>query len=95
MLVLIVVGYYRCPIYALLGVPCPTCGVTRAMLSLLRLDIRSYFKYNAMAFFLVTAVMLAIFKSTQRRSLLIDIYVYSVLVINAVYYAVRLYFLFG
>ncbi len=26
----LLLGAYRCPIYAFLGIPCPACGITRA-----------------------------------------------------------------
>lgn len=35
-----------CPIRVLLGFPCPGCGMTRAYLSLLRLDIGGAFSCN-------------------------------------------------
>ncbi len=35
-----------CPIKALTGLDCPGCGNTRAVLSLLRLDIAASFSYN-------------------------------------------------
>ena len=31
-----------CPLRYLFGIPCPTCGITRAMLSLIRGDIRAF-----------------------------------------------------
>ncbi len=38
-----------CPILWLTGYPCPTCGCTRAMLSLLRLDFAGYLSYQPLA----------------------------------------------
>ncbi len=35
-----------CPVKAILGVPCPFCGMTRAYLSLIRLDFSVAFEYN-------------------------------------------------
>lgn len=35
-----------CPIYALTGLYCPGCGVTRMLLSLLRLDFALAWRYN-------------------------------------------------
>lgn len=32
----------------LFGIPCPTCGVTRSVLSLLKLDFTASFRYNPM-----------------------------------------------
>ena len=38
-----------CPIRAIIRIPCPGCGSTRAILSLLKFDFAGYFHYNAMA----------------------------------------------
>jgi len=35
-----------CIIYHLVGLPCPACGLTRAFISLARLDIAQAFAYN-------------------------------------------------
>lgn len=91
--ILILVDYYKCPIYAIFGVNCPTCGVTRALLSLIRLDFLAYVKYNAMAIFLLTAVLAMICRYRITNKLMVDIYVYSVLAVNTVYYVLRLIFL--
>ena len=36
-----------CPFHALTGLNCPGCGVSRMLLSLLRLDFSAAFQYNA------------------------------------------------
>lgn len=36
-----------CLMKAIIGVPCPVCGMTRAYLSLLTLDFDTAFKYNS------------------------------------------------
>ena len=51
-----------CPIKAVIGIPCPTCGMTRAMISLFRADIKSYMTYNPMALPMIVAVLLFIHK---------------------------------
>ena len=43
---LILTGRYQCPFYALTGVPCPGCGLTRAGLCLLQLDFAGAFALN-------------------------------------------------
>jgi len=35
-----------CPIWMLLGIPCPTCGITRSALALLSLDFRLSWYYH-------------------------------------------------
>ncbi len=47
-----------CVIKRLTGFPCPACGMTRAVLSLLRLDLDSYLAYNPMALFVAASVLL-------------------------------------
>ena len=68
-----VVAYYSicnifnitCPIKHMTGVPCPTCGMTRAMLALMRLDIKGYIEYNPMAFFMFFGGIFAM--KTKKR----------------------------
>lgn len=39
----------KCPIKYFLHISCPTCGMTRAMLSLFKGDFASYLSYNPLA----------------------------------------------
>lgn len=79
-----------CPIHFIFGVPCPTCGVTRAMLSLLHFDFSAYIEYNAMALLLIIATVLMFFRKAIRYKHLLYGFVMTVLVINCVYYIFRL-----
>ncbi len=47
-----------CLFLLLFKLPCPTCGMTRAMLSLIRMDLQGYFTYNPMALPVCIAVWL-------------------------------------
>jgi len=38
--------FYRCPIYSFFGVPCPGCGMTRALRAALTLDFSKAFYYH-------------------------------------------------
>ena len=51
-----------CPIKFLTGISCPGCGMTRAYLSLLRLDVTSAFKYHPLWPFPALAVIICLFK---------------------------------
>ena len=52
--------FYICPLYFLFGIPCPTCGITRALLCLLKLDIVGSFYYHALWPFVIIFVLLLI-----------------------------------
>lgn len=41
-----VVLFYRCPVRLIFGIECPSCGMTRAFLSALRLDFKAAFSYH-------------------------------------------------
>lgn len=45
-LALLIPTVWHCPVRLLFGFPCPGCGVTRAVLSVLRLDLKAAFQYN-------------------------------------------------
>lgn len=51
-----------CSIKLLIGLPCPGCGMTRAILCLLKLDIKGSFRYNALWLILLFIVVVAILK---------------------------------
>lgn len=75
-----------CPIKYITKVPCPTCGMTRAMMSLIRLDFKGYVEYNVMAFFMITAVMLLIHRNVFKERRWIDCYSMLVLAANLLVY---------
>jgi hypothetical protein len=55
-LLLHLLGIY-CPIKFLTGISCPGCGMTRAVLSCLKLDFASAFAYHPMVFSLPVLVL--------------------------------------
>lgn len=60
-LVALGVGGWRCPIKAMLGVPCPGCGLSAAMVSLLRGDWRAAISSHAFApVFLLGFILLTV-----------------------------------
>ncbi len=80
-----------CLLRYITGVPCPTCGATRAMFSIARLDFVGYWFYNPMAFPLVIA-FLAVFhyRLLPKWRGLIIVYVGIVLLLTIVFYVYRL-----
>lgn len=49
-LILLLSRFYRCPFYAITGIPCPGCGMTRALLSALRMEWRQALHWNPMVY---------------------------------------------
>ena len=63
-----------CPIKRITGFSCPACGSTRAIFSLLRLDIRGYMSYNPFALpLLFVLVMLPHVELFKRKVLLVSV----------------------
>lgn len=49
--------FYRCPMEYFLGIPCPGCGMSRALLALVRFDFAQAFYYHPLIWLvLVVAV---------------------------------------
>ncbi|MBQ8281292.1 MAG: DUF2752 domain-containing protein [Lachnospiraceae bacterium] len=79
-----------CPFQFFFKAPCPTCGVTRALIAIFSMDFSAYCQYNFMAPFLVSAVGLYINKDIFFKPKWIEKYLYSVLFINSIYYYSRI-----
>lgn len=54
-----------CPIYNTIGIPCPSCGMSRAVYSLLLLDIKSAFFYHPLVFVL-PVIVYALIKEKKK-----------------------------
>ena len=69
-----------CVFLEFVGIPCPGCGMTRAFISLMKLDFYSALKYNAVIFFMpyVFAYILFDFKHKIHNVLLSIIGIISV-----------------
>ncbi len=84
-------GVLVCPVQLAFHLPCPTCGVTRALLDLAQGDLAGYLHHQPMALFLVVAVFLALHhKPLLRFRWVLWTYVGVVLVLNLVLYVFRL-----
>ena len=79
-------------IFYLTGWRCPTCGVTRAILSLARLDVKGYFEYHPLAIPLVISVLLMIHVKHVAHPWRVYSFVAVTLLLNTGVYVVRLFF---
>lgn len=82
-----------CPVRFATGIPCPACGMTRAMLSLLTGDCKGYFYYNAMALPMTLLLAVGIHKDKLHLNRTVT---NIVLIVGAAavfaYYVYRLYY---
>lgn len=69
--------------------PCPTCGSTRALLSLLKGNCFSYYYYNVMALPVLLASFIMLVGVKNQKKVYINISI-VILVINFIYYIFRL-----
>lgn len=58
-----------CPFKALTGIPCPGCGMTRAILSITKGDFHRAFGYNPFSFFLLFMVVVSVVPGKQAEKL--------------------------
>ncbi|UTC67821.1 MULTISPECIES: DUF2752 domain-containing protein [unclassified Treponema] len=79
-----------CIVRALFKCPCPTCGVTRAMISLLKSDIKNYCDYNIMGVPLCIATILMVLGERKNNKAYQKVSG-CIFIINIVYYIYRLY----
>lgn len=78
----------NCLIKHLFKTECPTCGMTRALISFIKLDLNSYLQYNAMALPVLIIFILQIFsKYFDRRKL--NVVSIIVLLINIFYWILK------
>ena len=90
--IFIYLDFYRCPVALILHFPCPTCGVTRALIALFRLDLSAYVEYNIMALPLLAALGLVVLRNCFKHKKAVNTIVYSILALNFLYYAMRVVF---
>jgi hypothetical protein len=60
---------FFCPFKVLTGIPCPGCGMTRAMLSMAKGDLNRAFMYNPFSFFLLFMVIVSVVPGKQAEKL--------------------------
>ncbi len=58
-------GFYKCPLDFVFGIPCPMCGITRALLSVFRGDFGKAFYYHPLWPLFPLAVILYVLYSLR------------------------------
>ena len=51
-----VLGPFHCVFRAIMGIPCPTCGITRSLVAISHLDIIGAFWWNPLVFILLLII---------------------------------------
>lgn len=74
-----------CPIKFITGVSCPGCGMTRAYLSLLRLDFKSAYYYHPLFVLPALGLIIYIFRDKFSKKFLRGLEIFFVLVFLIVY----------
>ena len=89
--------FIGCPIRLITGIPCPSCGITRAYISLLNGDLPKAFYYHPLFFLLPKALVLVILlllnekKRSGKFTRPLNIISISLLSIYMLTYLVRLF----
>lgn len=63
---IILLVFYHCPFLYIFGVPCPGCGMTRALLKAVRLDIKSAFYYHPLFWVVIIVAIYMLLKLTKK-----------------------------
>lgn len=96
MLIILAALYFvwRCPSKLIFGLPCPGCGMTRAAVSLLRLDFKSAFYYHPLVFIMppvfLYIIHIRVIKHRLSKKTEITLLIVVILLFAAVYFY-RLY----
>lgn len=61
MVISIIITGGQCIIKKIIGFPCPSCGVTRSLTALVRLDFHESFYYHPLSIFIVISILYFIY----------------------------------
>ena len=78
-----------CPIKFLTGVSCMGCGMTRAYLSLLRLDFAGAFRYHPLFPIPIIAAILFLFRSRISQKI-VKVLLFTTIVLFSIIYLLRI-----
>ena len=79
-----------CPTFYLFNIQCPTCGVTRALASLVKLDVNGYIKYHPLALPMIAAVWILFHGKVIKRKRVAYVIAGVILFLNFLLYVIRL-----
>lgn len=74
-----------CPIHAVTGLYCPGCGITRAALSLLELDVYQAFRFNSLIFVLAPLFALYAWANVKEKRRIGSTLLIAMLAITLIY----------
>lgn len=83
-----------CPFFKIFGIPCPTCGITRSLVCILKGDIVGYARHHVLGIPLLIAVWLIIHNKLFYKQKSVRLLAFSVLLLNVIYYFYRLVYLY-
>ncbi|MBE6601175.1 MAG: DUF2752 domain-containing protein [Ruminococcaceae bacterium] len=91
LIVLLITGLkIGCPILYVFKIPCPCCGITRALISFCKGDWNGYLHYHALALPLLGAIWMLLHKKLFNKQVLLSVFSFTVLLCNFLYYIYRL-----
>lgn len=65
-----------------LNIPCPGCGMTRAFLSLIKLDLYAAFQYNSMIFLMPILYLYFLFDGSLLKNKRINMIIFIVIMLG-------------
>lgn len=74
-----------CPIKFITGISCPGCGMTRAVLSILKLNFKEAFYYHPLVYILPFAAIVLLFKERFSRKFYNAFMIFCVILLMTVY----------
>jgi hypothetical protein len=89
----ITTGRSICLLLNLTGIPCPSCGMTRAIISFIKGDLSGAFYYHPL-FFLPTVVVLINYKKVRENKVVFNRLTFFFIAIFMVVYIIRFIKLF-
>ena len=89
LLALISLLAFGCPVYELLGITCPCCGVTRAWLAFFSGDTALAFQYHLLFPVIPAVLFLFLFRKRTRFAKYADVFLYTVAAAVFLYNAMR------